>query len=370
MLELPERISGPVSISHFRTDNDTSILILGDVHFSLKGTCAPCNSHNNCMRLENFIDHALQNKSTLADFVGNIAYKYHNCLVADKSKACKKMMANNRMHYTDVRSYEFYSNPFTIIRRIARNYCDALEIYKKNNYNILAFAEFLSKYDKYFTNNIIANYIAIVFTSRQKLLKYIAIIYESDTPDKDIIAIIGKKLFDEIHDMSFYEKGKISKIRKQAIKVPDYTMQIFDFYEEKLKKFATNFDFSKVADYVKLFTIEKQIEFLHSISSTPSKIEAYMTKIINLLESIEIFCLDIGVSLMDIYTNSRMIYYSLFYKSNIIVFIGDEHANNYRDFFKKINFGKEIKNVRAKKTKSNDNTTSYVDTYNRCIETS
>lgn len=325
---------------HTSTKYNKKIYIFGEQHY-VDETCTvdKCNIlkfiTNNIINIPKFIDVFLEMSYITKDYketyeeykyrydkkfkkaiLDTFKLKFYNCFTKNKCK-----YPNIRFHYTDIRNATIKNHPYFI----------TLDAYI---YNILLFFSGIITEDNLISSlNILKNLLTndlyknerINFnnhiTSHKKLIEYLLQIYSQFKLEKQQKYII----YDDVKNILLeYFNDTISKINLSHLNLTDMLNLINSFGEFIKTKEFNKFDVS--------------IKKIHQYAKT----WAYLT-----------------VPLMDIYLFSRLFrnFEKIKYKysdepKNIIIYVGDEHADRYRKMLEKLKFNQDF--YQTKRNKFND----------------
>ena len=296
---------------HYSSKYNKHIYILGDVHTTKGRVCPPSKTLKNSINLANFLGYlpTLNNPDgtpKLIDYFFEIDFKnklrpyvkpygqsyikyinevFENCLKLDKELCQYK---NVRMHYADVRRTP----------------------------ELLPFDEhyyYLEYIDKYYE------------TKEKKYFDYI----------KDYLETFDKPSLDKLLSKGINEWIKISKVYKQLdnLEFPEVGAMIKQESEKEVKKLLKVL----TPDFIRM-TLEVGYDIINIPDYFPSKETAFK------IFKMNAYVIDGFSHIMDMYLFSRM--FRKFKKTktmsepptNIVVYVGDWHANNYRKLLDKLGF--------------------------------
>ena len=309
------KLSGPVSLSYLTSKKyNKNILLLGDMHFSRKGSCRgkskdiikfldeifTSDDKKIDFFLENQYHHlnpeipfgkVLEDDSLPDDFLNSIREYYLNkgCFQIEK-KYCKKEYPNTRFHNADY-------------RETSEKQCKEMaEITTQLIYKVF--------YEKFTILNI---------NSKIKKLKN----------DEKFM-----KVFDKVNTYSKMKKVmekilKCKKIKKQLDNCPkNIRSKILDFNE---KLYSGTIETTQGSVSVEK-TYDLSFSQLESVLKGKNKYSRSGT--IKLLNSVGVLIMDyLALKVMDIYTVARIMKKDEY--KNIVIYAGHTHIQNYEDFFKK-----------------------------------
>jgi hypothetical protein len=373
-----DMISGPVSAC-FMTKNGKSVVLFGDAHFSIANMCLPCREEKDgCITIDKFLEkvftesklsvdffmetpyvskesdvqHIFEQEQRIGEIIGNLMDKFGQCLVSKKSKECKKMHPNTRMHYIDLRFGETYVMTFeklySITSFLAKDIGVMKNIARNNQFDIdspFIYAESsISKYSKKFAEQIRTGYLfdmmKIILKSRKEYYDYIKLFWTSEDFNNDITKILGKDLVNKMYPKNqetTYTKNKrvikAHRIKKQldAIVSDELRNYVIAYIESLFEDFLKNFDFRQFSHVEEYFNINTQNQKIKKMNS--SGLHKYFTNAAKVLDELDYLFLDTGVYLVDAYTIARMVKY--YEKTDtIIAYAGDMHIGHYKMFFK------------------------------------
>lgn len=351
---------------HTSTKYSKQIYIFGETHGSLE-TCKTnkCNVYdfivNNITNIPKFIDVFLEiayvTKGTKIEYspgqniLHKFAYDFNNCLISEKEQ-CK--YKNIRFHYSDIRQTRDKTLPLLIImfiyyflplnKSINTNYTDLLKTLQDFK-TFLIKPEHKSNID-YFNNSLKSHdefriYILKTF-NRYKLEKQ-----QNEIPYPEVKEMLLQYLKDKISmvkNLQDFNTNNILRIIKNIEKYKStlISMSNKDLYVNELVKGLTT-------EEIKNLTTGE----MEKLILKEAKKQKYVSEnILELTKIIVNYIISISMPIMDVYLFARMFrnFKNVKYKYSeqakyIVVYVGDEHAINYRELLNRLNFKEEFHKV-------------------------
>lgn len=304
------RVSGPHKVSVYKIYN-TTVTLLGDIHFSKQGSCVQCDTKKDCYNVVQLLDvmqepcdiflEALYeneneknttkkhvDKGNSEGWLSDTIQHFKNELYEKHNKTQRK-----RVHYADIRSHD----SFSFLELIP-------QVFKDNNP------------DKFLL--MLALSIIRDFKNKSSIKRFIDACIKYDDHVGKVTELLGDRAnlyIDKDNLTSYNGIQNIHRIRKQILKLsPALQRKLIKYHNDRCKILMTDLLISKYDTFCKL------------ILKTPSLVGRYS-------HMFDVMILKWMSHVMDIYLIARVLYYiEKGASKTVTVYTGSNHTSSVEHF--------------------------------------